>query len=41
MRDPEWQNYLAESAKMGYLVEQKNSLMTPVSFAPPIPKRGV
>jgi len=39
MQDPDWKNYLAESGKAGYLVEQKTSLMTPVSFAPPIPKR--
>jgi len=41
MQDPDWKNYLAESAKAGYLLEQKTSLMTPVSFAPPIPERQV
>lgn len=41
MQDPDWKAYLAESAKAGYLLEQKTNLMTPVSFAPPIPKRQV
>jgi len=34
MRDPEWQNYLKLADKAGYLVEQRNSLMVPASFAP-------
>lgn len=33
--DPEWQAYLAESAKLGALIEQRNQLMTPVAFFPP------
>lgn len=41
MQDPEWKNYLTENAKAGFLIEQKTSLMTPASFAPPIPKRTV
>jgi len=32
--DPDWQAYLAESAKAGYLINQENKLMTPASFAP-------
>lgn len=32
--DPEWQHFLAESAKAGYLVSQETKLMTPASFAP-------
>jgi hypothetical protein len=37
VQDPDWQVYLAENAKAGNLIEQKNVLMTPVGFAPPIP----
>lgn len=40
-QDPDWKNYLSESAKAGYILEQKNSLMTPTAFAPPIPKRSI
>lgn len=40
-QDPDWKVYLAESAKAGYILEQKNSLMTPTSFAPPIAPRKV
>jgi len=36
-KDPDWQVYLAENAKAGYIIEQTNRLMTPVGFAPPIP----
>ncbi len=35
--DQDWKIYLAENVKGGNLVEQKNTLMTPVAFAPPIP----
>jgi hypothetical protein len=34
MADPDWQNYLQESANLGALESQKNKLMTPVSFFP-------
>ena len=40
-QDPAWKAYLVESAKAGYILEQKNSLMTPTAFAPPIAKRTV
>jgi hypothetical protein len=33
-RDPEWQNYLKLADEADYLVEQRNSLMVPASFAP-------
>jgi hypothetical protein len=36
-QDPDWKVYLAENVKAGNLVAQKNVLMTPVGFAPPIP----
>jgi hypothetical protein len=36
-QDPDWKVYLAENAKAGNLIEQRNCLMTPASFAPPIP----
>ena len=32
--DPEWQAYLQKTGEAGYLIGQKNSLMTPASFAP-------
>ncbi len=32
--DPEWQVYLQKSAEAGYLIGQKNNLMTPAPFAP-------
>jgi NIPSNAP protein len=32
--DPEWQVYLQKNAEAGYLVKQKNNLMTPAPFAP-------
>jgi hypothetical protein len=35
--DPDWKVYLAENVKAGNIVAQKNCLMTPVGFAPPIP----
>jgi hypothetical protein len=35
-KDPDWQVYLAENAKAGHLLAQRNCLMTPASFAPPI-----
>ena len=34
MRDPEWLNYLKLAEEADYLVEQRNSLMVPASFAP-------
>lgn len=34
MADPDWKVYLAENAKAGNIVEQRNCLMTPASFAP-------
>jgi hypothetical protein len=36
-QDADWKVYLAENVKGGYLVAQKNVLMNPVGFAPPIP----
>jgi hypothetical protein len=32
--DPEWQLYLQKSGEAGYLIEQRNNLMTPADFAP-------
>jgi hypothetical protein len=32
--DPEWQVYLQKNAEAGYLIAQRNNLMTPASFAP-------
>jgi len=32
--DPAWQVFMQKSAEAGYLIAQKNSLMTPASFAP-------
>lgn len=32
--DPDWQAYLQKTAEAGYLIGQKNNLMTPASFAP-------
>jgi aromatic ring-cleaving dioxygenase len=32
--DPAWQEYLRRSGEAGYLVQQRNSLMIPASFAP-------
>ena len=32
--DPEWQEYLKKSREAGYLVEQTNTLLPPVDFAP-------
>jgi hypothetical protein len=40
-QDPDWKVYLAENAKAGYIIEQKNTQMTPVAFAPPIPKAKI
>jgi hypothetical protein len=39
--DPDWKAYLAENAKAGYLIEQKNCQMVPTAFAPPIPKAKI
>jgi hypothetical protein len=36
-QDPDWKVFLAENAKAGNIVEQKNCLMTPTAFSPPIP----
>jgi hypothetical protein len=33
--DPAWVEYLARSAEAGYLVSQRNQLMTPVGFFKP------
>lgn len=35
--DPDWKVYVAENVKAGHIIEQKNTLMTPAAFAPPIP----
>ena len=35
--DPDWKVFLAENAKAGHIVEQKNCLMVPTAFSPPIP----
>lgn len=32
--DPEWQVYVQKTAEAGYLIAQRNNLMTPASFAP-------
>lgn len=40
-QDPDWKAYLAENAKAGNIIEQKNTLMTPVAFAPPIAKAKI
>ena len=32
--DPEWQTFMQKNAEAGYLIGQKNSLMTPAPFAP-------
>lgn len=32
--DPDWQLYLQKSSEAGYLVSQRNNLMTPAPFAP-------
>jgi hypothetical protein len=32
--DPEWQVYLQKSEAAGYLISQRNNLMTPAAFAP-------
>jgi len=34
MSDPEWQTYLKLADEAGFLIEQRNSLMVPASFAP-------
>ncbi len=33
--DPEWQAYLKESAELGYLVKQRNSILIPAPFFKP------
>ena len=35
MKDPAWHKYLEANRQNGYVVAQRNSLMTPVSFARP------
>jgi len=35
--DPDWKVYIAENLKAGNIIEQRTCLMTPASFAPPIP----
>jgi hypothetical protein len=32
--DPEWQVFLQKTAEAGYLIAQRNNLMTPAAFAP-------
>jgi NIPSNAP len=32
--DPAWKEYLRRSGEAGYLMQQRNSLMIPASFAP-------
>ncbi len=32
--DPEWQAYLQKTGEAGYLIAQRNNLMTPAPFAP-------
>jgi NIPSNAP len=32
--DPEWQVYLQKTGEAGYLIAQRNNLMTPAAFAP-------
>lgn len=32
--DPEWQLFVQKNAEAGYLIAQRNNLMTPASFAP-------
>jgi hypothetical protein len=32
--DPEWQVYVQKSGEAGYLISQRNNLMTPAPFAP-------
>ena len=34
MSDPEWQAYLKLADEAGFLLDQRNSLMVPASFAP-------
>jgi hypothetical protein len=34
MSDPEWQAYLRLADEAGFLLDQRNSLMVPASFAP-------
>ena len=36
-QDPDWKVFLAENAKAGNIIEQKNCLMVPTAFSPPIP----
>ena len=36
-KDPDWAVYIAENAKAGHIISQKNTQMIPTSFAPPIP----
>ena len=37
-QDPDWKIYLAENVKAGNLVAQKNVLMIPTAWSPPIAK---
>jgi hypothetical protein len=32
--DPEWQAFMQKNAEAGYLIAQRNNLMTPAPFAP-------
>lgn len=40
-KDPDWKVYLSENAKAGYIVEQKNTLMIPTPWSPPIAKAKI
>lgn len=39
--DPDWKTFLAENAKAGHVIEQKNCLMIPTAWSPPIPKAKI
>ena len=40
-RIPDWKVYLAENAKAGNIIEQKNTLMTPTAFRPADPEAKI
>ena len=39
--DPDWKTFLAENAKAGHVIEQKNCLMVPTAWSPPIAKAKI
>ena len=39
-KDPDWKVYLEENLKAGYIIAQRNSLMTPASFTLPLKVAG-